>query len=581
MPKDSSKGDRREVARRPPPVIGSAAMMAEAQGMDCWVGGPVQANMSSYHSKTVSATPPRSGGAANRIPTEIALQISKHLNVRDLARAAVAWRPVYHASHAFPEFIRTECARFGLVANHMRTWPSQLLAQVRDRIEQYNFAWSTLQYSGGQFFSIPQTSDETPWAGSLGWKSGKRFMGESNGYVYDVGSWDAGPQVCARVRLYQAPSFRTGEINLKCTQIDVALRSHYVKAVSVDPVGQVVAILEYNNNEGANPHSRIPYLHVYDLKGKHVGTARLMVGFQMSSEVYHMELHGEMLCIVANYRYGKDMISEMLIQNWCGAQRYVSISRCDHATPFVTGFQFITEDMYITTEKSKLEARDQILSQVVRVGSIRTNTQRIVNFADIYGKGWTPNGISLIRNISPHQPVSGTFSSDPSKRLFGIRYDYLNFKNILESNACLFGRTTVESWLGISTLEEVEPLHWLTVPLLNDAWPTKPRIWDPTNREGVALIGRRLFWGEIFPDAVWGLGVLDYNPGAGIHIEKRKETRGKQWESFTCLFCSDPYPVAFTATTRISNVKRIIPTEDGILIKQDDPNAPTFMALLM
>jgi hypothetical protein len=130
----------------------------------------------------------------------------------------------------------------------MRTWPSEILRHVRDRIEQYNFAWTTLQYSLGQSFTIPQTTDDTPWAGSYGWRSGNRFMGESNGYMYDVGSWETpgptGPQMWARVYLYQAPSLRTGEMDLKRTEYNIALRSHYVKAVSVDPVGNVVAILE-------------------------------------------------------------------------------------------------------------------------------------------------------------------------------------------------------------------------------------------------------------------------------------------------------------------------------------------------
>lgn len=69
-------------------------------------------------------------------------------------------------------------------------------------------------------------------------------MGESNGYIYDVLSWQGQGGMLARVSLYQLPSFRIAEIELKRTQFDVVLRSHFVRAVAVDPVGQVVAVLE-------------------------------------------------------------------------------------------------------------------------------------------------------------------------------------------------------------------------------------------------------------------------------------------------------------------------------------------------
>lgn len=116
---------------------------------------------------------------------------------------------------------------------------------VRDRMEQYNFAWSTLLYSGSQNISIPGTTQDTPWAGSKDWKSGHTFMGESNGYMYNVATMGPpGAQMQASVCVYQLPSLRTGETDLRRTEFNVVLRSHFVKAVTVDPVGQVVAILE-------------------------------------------------------------------------------------------------------------------------------------------------------------------------------------------------------------------------------------------------------------------------------------------------------------------------------------------------
>ncbi|KAJ7512090.1 hypothetical protein B0H11DRAFT_474041 [Mycena galericulata] len=228
------------------------------------------------------------------------------------------------ASHATPEFIRAECARFSLLTQSPSTWPPQVLRQVRDRMDQYNHAWSTLQYSDTKFFTIPQTSDVTPWAGSNEWRSGNHFMGESNGYVYDACSWEApgpaGTQMLARVCLTQVPSLRTGEVDLKRIQFNVVLSSHYVKAVTVDPVAQVVGILEYNNGYSENVYSRIPVLHVYHLKGHRLGSVQIRVGFQTGAEVYHMEMHGEMVCIVANHSTNKGTLSAIMIQNWTARQ---------------------------------------------------------------------------------------------------------------------------------------------------------------------------------------------------------------------------------------------------------------------
>lgn len=559
--------------------------MAESQGMSRWVGDPVPQR---YPSHPSSSQGPAGPGAANRIPPEIMLRISKHLDIKDLARAAVVWRSAAQATYASPEFIKAECARFSLLTNHMRTWAPDSFRQIRDRIEQYNFAWTTLQYTFGQFFSIPETTAETMWLGSHGWRSGNHFMGESNGYLYDACSWEAagpaGPQMWARVCLYDAPSLRTGEVGLKRRQFNVNLQSHYVKAVAVEPVAQVVGILEYNLHNTNNIHSRIPYLHVYSLKdGQHIGTLKMSIGFQIGAEVSHMEMHGEMVCIIAHYpAYGKT-VSEIHIQHWAGATRIVSIP--DGVDPYITGFQFITEDMFILTKKAKLEARDQIASNLVQVGSIRTNKVIFVNLRDVYGNGWTVNDITLVRNISSHQPVSGAFSSDPSKRLFALRFDYTDFKGLVFSNACLFGRTTVESWLGIYTLAPVEPMHWAIMrPQATADTPSHMQLrrhTDPTNREGCAIIGRRLFWSEIWPNG-WSLNVLDYNPGAAIHVsEKISESGGKMLTSWTYRFCEDPYTVSFSVSSRIDRVDRVIPTEDGLLLKKDDHGVPTFMALLM
>ncbi|KAJ7755346.1 hypothetical protein DFH07DRAFT_821975 [Mycena maculata] len=310
----------------PQSVAGTARIMAEAQGTSFWQGGPVQTNAyppQKSQSRRKSTSPTE--GAANRIPLEIALKISEHLNVRDLARGAVAWRPLALASHANPEFIRTECARFSLLSHAPFTCTPEVLRQVRERMAQYNFAWSTLQYSYAQSFTLPSSDvmprsggHETPWAGSHEWRSGNHFMGESNGYVYDARSWEVpGPRMLGRVCVTQIPSLRVGEMGLKSFQFDVNLTSGYMKAVTVDPVGKRVGILEYNNGYTDNPCTRIPVLHVRSLKeGQFEGSVEIRTPLSAAAEVYHMEFHGKMVCIVANHSTINGTFSEMVIQDW-------------------------------------------------------------------------------------------------------------------------------------------------------------------------------------------------------------------------------------------------------------------------
>ncbi|KAJ7910607.1 hypothetical protein B0H13DRAFT_2011590 [Mycena leptocephala] len=583
MPKNFSKDYSKEPRLKPRPMVGTAAIMMEAQGISPWVGGPT----TPYGFTTPSyMTPPKEPGAANRIPPEIAAKIAKYLDVKDLGRATLAWRSVALASYASPEYIKLECGKYSLLTNpSLAARGPDAIRTVRERIQQYNFAWSSMLFSDCKFFTIPQTTQDTPWAGSDQWKSGNRFVGESNGYMYDVSSWDTGTQMQARVCLHRLPSLRTGELGLKRHQFDVALMSHFVKAVTVDPVGKVVAILEFNTDHTHDPYTRIPFMHVFKFSGQHIGTVQLRAGFPTLAEVYHMELHGEMVCIIANYDSPESILgtaSNVVVQSWVGAPRSFHIQRCYGG--YCTGFQFITEDLWILTEKGKTDPRDTIPTSVIRVGHVRLNAQTMVNLADIHGKGWTPNTISLIRNVSQYSPVSGPFSPDPASRLFGIKYEYRQYDGNVSANSCLFGRTTVESWLGIPASGPIEPVHWILMPILNDADPRRnggrPPKYDPTNREGLALIGRRLFWAEIWPNG-WSLNLLDYNPGAGNAVCEKKEPRGQMWQSYTCYFCSDPYPVAYTVSDRITDLDRIVPTEDGLLLKHNLHGTPSYTMLMM
>jgi hypothetical protein len=86
MPKNFSKDYGKEPRLKPRPMVGTAAIMMEAQGISPWVGGPT----TSYGFTTPSyMTPPNEPGAANRIPPEIAAKIAKYLDVKDLGRATL------------------------------------------------------------------------------------------------------------------------------------------------------------------------------------------------------------------------------------------------------------------------------------------------------------------------------------------------------------------------------------------------------------------------------------------------------------------------------------------------------------
>ncbi|KAJ7637143.1 hypothetical protein FB45DRAFT_457176 [Roridomyces roridus] len=262
------------------------------------------------------------GGAANRIPTEIAIKISKYLSVKDLAHGAVAWRALASASQDTASFIRAECARFSLRILGSWTARTDLLPGMRDRIAQYNHAWSTLQYTFGQSFVIPQTAYDTPWAGSFEWRSGTQFMGESGGWTYNAHSRVQNEVFKARVSLYENPSLRTGEMGFKNVQIDVSLYSGYVKAVAVDSVARYVGVLEYSDQDAGGGYASIPILHVFHLdNGNRLISARLrFYGFPVGAEVYHMEIHGQMVCVAANYdSFGQGTRSDVIVQNWTGA----------------------------------------------------------------------------------------------------------------------------------------------------------------------------------------------------------------------------------------------------------------------
>ncbi|KAJ7637142.1 hypothetical protein FB45DRAFT_457177 [Roridomyces roridus] len=237
------------------------------------------------------------------------------------------------------------------------------------------------------------------------------------------------------------------------------------------------------------------------------------------------------------------------------------------------------------TEKAKTDPSDQILSSCITIGHIGKRLKMDLLLDDPCNQiGITVTNITVIRNVSPYAPVSGPFCTDPAGRLFGFKFNYKMFDGTWESHACLFGRSTVEAWLGLTPAIGTEPPHWLLMGTCNPDRGEVVRqsmdVYDPTNREGVALIGRRLFWSEIWPSG-WIFQLADYNPGAGSVIGKKMQTQcdsGQMWKSFTGLFCNDPYSVAHTITSRVSGPRRIIPYEDGLLIKTDGQN---FMVLLM
>ncbi|KAJ6486931.1 hypothetical protein C8R45DRAFT_272767 [Mycena sanguinolenta] len=421
-------------------------------------------------------------------------------------------------------------------------------------MQQYNFAWTTLQFSASKSFNIPGTSPDTMWAGSKDWRSGSHFMGESNGYIYEVSTWKTPGVVQAKLCLYQLPSLRTGGTDLKKLEFNINLRTDSLKAVTVDPVAKVVALLE------------LSALHVYNFQGRYFGLVPLLALFNPSAEIYHMELHGEMACIVSHYPSPNSLIgmaSDVLIQSWVGERRSARMDYFwgTYSMNYCTGFQFITEDLWIATEKGRTHPRDTIPTHFIRVGHVRLNKQIVVDLKDSLGNQyWTPNNISLIRSLSHSSPISGPFSADPASRLFGIKYDYRDFDGSIKSNCSLFGRATVEAWLGIGG--PPDHMHWLMMPFPS----VKSMHIDLTNREGLYLVGRRLVWATIWEHG-WSLNVIDYNPGAGNAIPTNVELRGEKWKSWTGLWCSDPYPVALSSTTRIGNITRVVPTEDGILLK--------------
>ncbi|KAJ7145321.1 hypothetical protein C8R43DRAFT_1196820 [Mycena crocata] len=581
-----STDHRKHPSHRPPPIIGTAAIIAESQGTSFWVGSPPPSRKIPIpaHGKSVHGR-----GTANSIPTEVALEISKYLDVRDLARSsrserAQVWRPLAMASHASPEFIRAECERYNLVVNGATP---ETISAIRDLMERYNFAWSTLQFSGATLFSVPQTNALTVWAGSHNWQSGNRFMGESNGYVYDVSNWVAhgpagGQSFQARVCLHQLPSLRTGETDFRRIQIDQPLKSHFVKAVTVDPVARRIAVLEFNNQHTYDIHSRIPILHIYDLNGHWQGSVIIRVGFQPTAEVFHLELHGDMVCIIANHNSSNGPTSETVIQNWAGAEvRNVHVHRrCSDAiaVPFCTGFQFITNDLYIMTERAKTEARDGVPSCIIRVGHVRRKMQIVHELPDALGSGWTPNRISLIRNIARYSPVtsSAPFHSNAKRHLFGLKYDYRGFDGVWKSNVCVFVQSTVESWLNLYTPERIEPMQWIMMPKAVDVGPisgsstqqSRSRVFDPTNPEGLCLVGRRMVWGDVGPRG-GSLHLVDFNAGASSLVQQPNEApRGDQWKTMTMILATHPRRVSYTVSTPLCDLTRIIPHEDGLLIKR-------------
>ncbi|KAJ7770478.1 hypothetical protein B0H16DRAFT_1881494 [Mycena metata] len=541
-------------SRRPPvrSAAGAAALMIAAPGSS-WVGPvtprpltapqshatprPVTARRSHPHppppsnpSDGTNTTPSNKPGAANRIPLEIALEISKYLDVRDLGRAAQAWHSIALASTASPEFIRLECARYSLLLHGSSDWTGAKMRVVRERMQRFNFAWSTLLYSTAQFVNIPQMTASTPWAGSHQWQSGNRFTGESNGYIYDVFSWAVGSQFQARVSIHWLPSLRT-RLGGEVTHFDLPLRNHFVKAVAVDPVQRRVAILEFDNN----PHARgepssFPIVHICTLDGRAPRrSVKYDYGIQPFTEIYHMELHQDMVCFVGNVpssRHPSGMESTVVFRNWRGARREGGVCVPDF---YCTGFQFITEDLYIVTTREKPIFFEHRLtapgydytpySSLVWVGHVRRGwCNRVTSIVDPRSRGQTENGITLVRNNSPYNRARGPFYSNPATRLFGLKYDYNELDGSIRSSVALFGQTTVESWVHIVHTGPTEPIHWVDVPRTDTAdMRLYPEILaslnDTSNVAGWAVIGRRLFWGERWHSG-WGCHLVDYSPGA-------------------------------------------------------------------
>jgi hypothetical protein len=256
--------------------------------------------------------------------------------------------------------------------------------------------------------------------------------------------------------------------------------------------------------------------------------------------------------------------------------------------PYHTGFQFITEDLYIMTEKAALDPRDRVPSMILRVGHVKANKQLVINLTDKYAPAHrTVNHISLVRNVSPYYAMAGDFHSVPEDRLFGIKFDYFGYGTAMDSNVCLFGRSTVERWLGIPTSGPIERPYWVTLPKLSSMdfhyQHYQDTTLDPTNREGLSIIGRRLFWSNRWSNG-WGLSIFDFNLGAQVAMQQ-PAVHGQMWTSYIGNYNADPYLITYTTTSRIANVERIMPNEDGLILKHSFPGAdrtkPNFVALSM
>ncbi|KAK7046660.1 hypothetical protein R3P38DRAFT_2875055 [Favolaschia claudopus] len=541
---------------------------------------------------------------ANRIPPEIATIISKYMDVRDLARAARVWRPITGASQHPAEYIKMESEKYSLLVHYEfeeSLWSFDTIKTVLERMRQYNFAWSTLQHSSSISFAMPGTTANTMWAGSFNWKSGVHFMGESNGYMYEVISWKAqvGPhetRMQTKINLKQLPSLRTGKTGFK--ERSIHMQVEFVKAVCVEPLRKLVGILVFNSAIGADEASRTPILHVYRLNGQYHAFVDLRTRFNALTEVSQMDMRAEMVCIVAHYpsfSSSNGLASHIFMQNIDGERRVSDVLSGRNA--FCTGFQFIAPDLWIATWKEKLRPYDTAATNIICAGFIECPDKitEIVVIPDALASPNhpPPDDITLIRNVWPSHDNDrcGPFYNNPKTRLFGLKYDYRNpLSGLTKSHCCLFGADTVESWVDLREDDAPPPerMHWLRLLYLNagrtDGYGRNWFSKDFSNPLGVSLIGRRLFYAEPFAHG-WSLNVIDYNPGAGSvlpHRDDHYKTRNMgDWQTSTGLHSVDPYPVAHTTTTPLHGVVRAIPTADGILLKKNDPDNVNYTMLLM
>ncbi|KAJ7151164.1 hypothetical protein C8R46DRAFT_1123461 [Mycena filopes] len=569
--------------RPPPPPMSRFPRSSEVLGpagftAGRWVGGPTAplpppragfGQRPAIIARPLNQRPPKSKvKAPSHLPPEITLQISQHLDAKDLARGALVWRPLASVTQSSPEWIRMECARYSLLLNHPSKWSGEQRRAISEQMGRHNFAWSTMLYSTAAPIEATQMTSSTPWAGSYGWKSGSRFTGESNGYIYDVSSQRVGSQLRAEVTVYRLPSLRKRQLDLVKTRFDLTLHRGSVKAVTVDPVGRRVAVLEFDNIGHPN-HNLPPVLHLCSLDGK--PSQMIQIGLQLipSSEIYHLELHKDMVCIVANYpssNHNHGMESLIVLQNW-RVSRHIVI----HEHSYCTGFQFITEDLYIMTTRQRT---GEVFGSFVQVGHVGLNSRQSVNryLQDKHGKSLMANGINLVRNKALHAPAGSPYYTDPAKRLFGLRYNYNEYDGSVRNNVALFCQGTVESWLQLTPTAPTEPIHWVPITK-KDATDMRyhPGVRacmnTPDNLEGFAVVGRRLFWGERWV-AGWGFNVVDYNFGASAILGHKKHGVGG-WQSSSSRFTGDRYPAVLTTTRPMPGPvpERLIATEEGILLK--------------